>query len=71
MRAHEFLKENKTTLNKLYNGNFPDRDESFWDEVRPDEFDNPLEVKILPKHKLAIILQRQYRDWETDRKSVV
>ena len=61
MRAHEFLKESTTTLNKLYNGNFPDRDESFWDEVRPHEFDNELEVKVLPKHKLAIMIQSQYR----------
>lgn len=61
MRAYEFLKESTTTLNKLYNGNFPDRDESFWDEVRPHEFDNELEVKIMPKHKLSIMLQSQYR----------
>jgi hypothetical protein len=61
MRACEFLSENKTTLNKLYDGNFPERDESFWDEVRPDEFDNELEVKIMPKYKLAIMLQSQYR----------
>jgi len=61
MRAKEFITENKTTLNKLYNGNFPDRDESFWDEVRPSEFDNPLEVKVMPKYKLAIMLQSQYR----------
>ncbi len=61
MRAIEFITENKTTLNKLYNGNFPDRDESFWDEVRPHEFDNPLEIRTMPKHKLAIMIQSQYR----------
>lgn len=61
MRAIEFITENKTTLNKLYSGNFPDRDESFWDYVRTGEFDIPLEIKIMPKHKLAIMLQSQYR----------
>ena len=55
------LDEGTTSLNKLYAGNFPDRDESFWDEVRSDEFDEPLEVKTMPKYKLAIMLQGQYR----------
>lgn len=60
MRVKEFIIENKVTLNNLYKGNFPDRDEIFWDEVRPQEFDIPLEVKVLPKHKLAIMLRSQY-----------
>jgi hypothetical protein len=55
------INESKTTINKLYAGNFPDRDESFWDEVRHDEFDIPLEVKVLSKHMLSIMLQSQYR----------
>lgn len=55
------INESKTTINKLYAGNFPDRDESFWDEVNPDEFDIPLEVKVMPKHRLSIMLQSQYR----------
>jgi hypothetical protein len=55
------INESKTTINKLYAGNFPDRDESFWDEVRSDEFGTPLEVKVMPKHMLSIILQSQYR----------
>lgn len=52
---------NKITLKQLYNGNYPDRDELFWDEVRPGELDKPLEVKVLPKHKLKIMLASQYR----------
>jgi len=55
------INENKTTVNKLYAGNFPGRNESFWDEVRPDDFDMPLEVKVMSKHMLSIMLQSQYR----------
>ena len=62
MRYKEFITESQqTTINKLYQGNFPDRDESFWDEVKPSEFDQPLSVKVMPKYKLAIMLQSQYR----------
>jgi hypothetical protein len=31
------INESKTTINKLYAGNFPEHDESFWDEVQSDE----------------------------------
>lgn len=55
------VNENTTTLNKLYNGNFPDKDESFWDEVSTNEFDNQLKIQLMPKYKLAIMLQGQYR----------
>lgn len=61
MRSVEFLRESKITLQDLYKGDFPDRDETFWDYVRPNEFDIPLEIKTLPKHKLTIMLQSQYR----------
>lgn len=61
MRALEFIAETKTTLNKLYGGDFPDRDESFWDYVKSSEFDIPLEVKVLPKHLLNVLLLSQYR----------
>ena len=61
MRSIEFLTENKITLQDLYKGGFPDRDETFWDYVRPDEFNTPLEIKTIPKHKLQILLQSQYR----------
>lgn len=61
MRANEFLLENKITLQDLYGGNFPDRDETFWDYVRLGELQNPLDIKTLPKYKLAIMLRDQYR----------
>jgi uncharacterized protein YejL (UPF0352 family) len=61
MRSIEFLRENKITLQDLYKGDFPDRDETFWDYVRPNEFNTPLEIKTIPKYKLQILLQSQYR----------
>lgn len=61
MRALEFLKENKITLQDLYNGEFPDRDEIFWDYVQTSDLKHPLEIQLMPKHKLSIMLQGQYR----------
>ena len=62
---------NQTTLNQLYDGNFPGRDESFWDEVRPGDFDTPLTIHTMPRHKVEIMLLGQYRiehlDELTDR----
>jgi hypothetical protein len=50
-----------TTLAQLYNGNYPDRDETFWDYVSSSEFDTPLEIQTLPKHKVMFMLLGQYR----------
>lgn len=61
MRSTEFLKESKITLQDLYKGDFPDRDETFWDYVRTGELQIPLEIKTIPKYKLQILLQSQYR----------
>lgn len=61
MRAIEFLIENKITLQDLYKGDFPDRDETFWDYVRNSELGIPLAIKTIPKYKLQILLQSQYR----------
>lgn len=55
------LTENRITLQDLYNGNFPERDELFWDYVRSGDLHTSLEVKTLPKHKLEIKLKDQYR----------
>ena len=61
----------QTTLNQLYQGDFPGRDESFWDEVRPGDFDTPLTIHTMPRHKVEIMLLGQYRiehlDELTDR----
>lgn len=49
------------TLRELYNGDFPDRDELFWDYVRSGELDTPLTVEQMPAYKLKIMLLSQYR----------
>ena len=63
MRAKEFIIESsqQTTLAQLYNGNYPDRDETFWDYVSPSEFNMPLDIQTLAKHKVMIMLLSQYR----------
>ena len=61
MRAKEFISESKTTLNNMYGGHFPDRDEEFWDYVTPRELGQPLTVETMQKHKVLIMLLSQYR----------
>jgi hypothetical protein len=61
MRAKEFLNESKTTLNNIYGGHFPDRDEEFWDYVTPRELGQALTVETMQKHKVLIMLLSQYR----------
>ena len=62
--AQHLVKEdgnNSTTLAKLYNGNYPDRDETFWDYVSPSEFNTPLDIQTLARHIVMITLLSQYR----------
>jgi hypothetical protein len=61
MRAKEFISESKTTLNNMYGGHFPDRDEEFWDYVTPRELGQALTVETMQKHKVLIMLLSQYR----------
>lgn len=61
MKSTEFLIEEKTTLNKIYAGEFPSRDETFWDYVSKPDFDKELKIKTLSKHNLLIMLLSQYR----------
>ena len=63
MRAKEFIIESlqQTTLAKLYGGNYPDRDETFWDYVSSSEFNTPLDIQTLARHKVMIMLLGQYR----------
>lgn len=63
-RVTKLVKEstgNTITLQQLYGGNYPDRDEIFWDYVNHGEFNIPLEIQTLPKHKVMITLLGQYR----------
>ena len=48
-------------MNDLYQGNFPDRDELFWDEVRSSDLKIPLTIHTMPKHKISIMILSQYR----------
>ena len=62
MRATEFINEGQqTTLDNLYAGNYPDRDEAIWNEVGTMDFDKPLSINTMPRHKLMIMLLSQYR----------
>ena len=62
--AQHLMKEgvgNTTTLAQLYGGNYPDRDETFWDYVSPSDFDKPLDIQTLQRHKVMFTLLGQYR----------
>jgi hypothetical protein len=61
MKITEILKENTISLEQLYRGHFPDRDEDFWNYVRPSELTLPLVVNDMPKHRLLLTLLSQYR----------
>ena len=52
---------NTTTLAQLYNGNYPDRDEIFWDYVNSSELEMPLNIQTLQRHKVLLTLLGQYR----------
>lgn len=63
MRISELFESvtNSISLRDLYNGDFPDRDELFWDYVRQNEIDVPLAIHQLPSYKLKMVLLSQYR----------
>jgi len=67
MRATEFINESQqTTLDNLYAGNYPDRDEAIWNEVGTMDFDKPLSINTMSIHKLMIMLLSQYRAEHVD-----
>lgn len=52
MRAKEFLSESQqTTLNALYAGDFPGRDEQIWNEIGTTDLDTPLTIHTMPDTK--------------------
>jgi hypothetical protein len=61
MKISELFESEKMTLSMIYDGDLPDRDEMIWDYIGNNEFDIPLMVEIMPKHKLMITLLSQYR----------
>ena len=53
--------EQQTTLNNLYQGDLPDRDEQLWDEIGTMDLDKPLTIHTMPKYKIEMMLLGQYR----------
>jgi hypothetical protein len=64
MKIKELLTESlgdTITLDKLYSGDYPDRDELFWDYVSQSDLNRELEIQTLSPMKLEILLLSQYR----------
>lgn len=63
MRASEFIiiKEDTTSLNQIYQNEFPDRDENFWNYVTNSELNTQHEIQTMKPYKLEILLKGQYR----------
>jgi hypothetical protein len=60
-KVNESTTRNSVTLEKIYNGDFPERDEQFWDHVSMGDMDTPLEIHTLPAYRLKMLLLSQYR----------
>ena len=58
MRLHEI--DNSTTLTSIYQNNFPDRDDAFWDHVGRLDLKKPLTIYTMPPHKIKLLLLSQY-----------
>lgn len=64
MKIKELLTENidlSVTLDKLYSGDYPERDEIFWDYVSQSDLNRDLEVQTLSPNRLNMLLLSQYR----------
>lgn len=51
---------NTTTLNQLYNGNYPGRDEQLWNWVGLVDLDKPLNINRMSAQMLRSMLETQY-----------
>ena len=63
MKISELLVENTNqtiTLNKLYSGDYPDRNELFWNYVTSSDLNRELRVQTLSPYRLNILLLSQY-----------
>jgi hypothetical protein len=60
-KMREGLREDTTSLNQIYQNDFPDRDEAFWDYVTNSELNNQYEIQTMQPYKLEILLKGQYR----------
>jgi hypothetical protein len=63
MRAKEFLRESVQTisLEQLYQGDYPDRDEEFWDHVRPGDFKMQMPIQTMQRHIVMITMLGMYQ----------
>lgn len=63
MRAKEFLREGAQTisLEQLYQGDYPDRDEEFWDHVRPSDFKTQMPIQTMQRHLVMITMLGMYQ----------
>lgn len=61
MKIREITSGNSTTLQQLYDGNYPDRDEQFWEWVGVGDFNTPLAVRRMSLSLLRSMIENQYR----------
>ena len=60
MRASEFSKPGTITLDQIYDGQMPDRDERIWNYVGTNDFNIPFEIHTIRPIQLDSILTIQY-----------
>ena len=60
MRASEFSKPGTITLDQIYDGQMPDRDERIWNYVGAKDFNIPFEIHTIRPIQLDSILTIQY-----------
>ena len=60
MRASEFSKPGTITLDQIYDGQMPDRDERIWNYVGANDFNIPFEIHTIRPIQLDSILTIQY-----------
>lgn len=66
MRSREFISESQITLQDLYQDNFPDRQDLFWDYVGTADLNTPLEIRRISPFRLSLLLRDQYRVEDLD-----
>lgn len=49
------------SLEQLYQGDYPDRDEEFWDHVRPSDFRTQLPIQTMQRHIVMITMLGMYQ----------
>ena len=60
MRAKEFTKPGTITLDQIYDGQMPDRDEHIWNYVSRNDFNIPFTINTIQPISLRSMLEIQY-----------